>query len=196
MNMSKGSTQHFLITEADTSPNNGELPLILYKAAVQFGDKEPESVFEEIFWGNAWADGFRDGTFPFHHYHSAAHEVVGVARGRAVLQFGGPAGTVVEVEAGDAAVIPAGVVHCRLDDAPGYSIVGAYPHHQVPDVCVLSESDEKIAEHHPDAAGLDIKLVDEKQLAAVKASIAATVLPETDPISGLSGPIAELWLGR
>ena len=194
--MSKVSTQHFLITEADTSPNNGELPLILYKAAVQFGDKEPESVFEEIFWGNAWADGFRDGTFPFHHYHSAAHEVVGVARGRAVLQFGGPAGTVVEVEAGDAAVIPAGVVHCRLDDAPGYSIVGAYPHHQVPDVCVLSESDEKIAEHHPDAAGLDIKLVDEKQLAAVKASIAATILPETDPISGLSGPIAELWLAR
>ena len=36
--MSKVSTQHFLITAADTSPINGALPLILYKAAVQFGD--------------------------------------------------------------------------------------------------------------------------------------------------------------
>jgi uncharacterized protein YjlB len=196
MNMSKGSTQHFLIIEADTSPNNGELPLILYKAAVQFGDKEPESVFEEIFWGNAWADGFRDGTFPFHHYHSAAHEVVGVARGRAVLQFGGPTGPVVEVKAGDAAVIPAGVVHRRIDDAPGFSVVGAYPHHQVPDCCVLSESDARIAEVHPDAVDLVVKFIGETALAAIKASISATVLPETDPLSGTGGPIADLWLNR
>lgn len=194
--MPKGSTQHFLIGEADTSPNNEKLPLILYKGAVQFGDEEPESVLEEIFWGNAWADGFRDGIFPFHHYHSNAHEVVGFARGRAVIQFGGPTGTVVEVEAGDTAVIPAGVSHCRLDDAPGISVVGAYPHHQVPDVCVLSESDEKIAECRPETSGLDIKLIDAKQLSAIKASIATTILPDTDPIWGNTGPISDLWLAR
>ena len=194
--MSEASTEHFHIPEAGESPNNGTLPLILYKAAVQFGDKEPEAVIEEIFWGNKWADGFRDGTFPFHHYHSAAHEVVGVARGTATLQFGGPTGPVVEVAADDACVIPAGVVHRRIDDAPGFSVVGAYPHHQVPDCCVLSQADAEIAEVHPDAADLVVKFIGEGQLAAVKTSIAATVLPVTDPNSGTGGPIGELWLGR
>ena len=125
--MSERSTEYFLLTAIDVAPNNDMLPFILYKAAVQFGEREPEGVFEDVFWGNAWADGFRDGTFPFHHYHSAAHEVVGIARGTAVLQFGGPTGPVVEVKAGDAAVIPAGVVHRRIDDAPGFSVVGAHP---------------------------------------------------------------------
>ena len=194
--MSEASTEHFFLNQAGESPNNETLPLILYKAAVQFGDKEPEGVFEEIFWGNKWADGFRDGTFPFHHYHSAAHEVVGVARGTATLQFGGPSGPVVEVAAGDACVIPAGVVHRRIDDAPGFSVVGAYPHHQVPDCCVLSQADAEIAGVHPDAADLVVKFIGEAQLAAVKTSIAATVLPVTDPLSGTGGPIAELWLGR
>ena len=73
----------------------------------------------------AVGDGFRGDTFPFHHYHSIAHEVVGCARGAAQLQFGGPEGPVVDVQAGDAVLIPAGVVHCRLDDKPGYVSVGA-----------------------------------------------------------------------
>lgn len=194
--MYKGSSEHFFITGAGEAPNNESLPLILYKAAVEFDEREPEAVFEEIFWGNKWADGFRDGTFPFHHYHSAAHEVVGVARGTAVLQFGGPSGPEVEVAAGDACVIPAGVVHRRIDDAPGYSVVGAYPHHQVPDCCVLSEADARLAEVHPDAVELVIKVIGEDKLKAVKASIAATVLPATDPLSGSGGPINELWLGN
>jgi len=196
MKVPNSTTEHILIPSSDVSPNNGALPLILYKAAVEFGDREPEAVFEEIFWGNAWADGFRDGTFPFHHYHSAAHEVVGVARGTAVLQFGGPDGPHVEVAAGDACVIPAGVVHRRIDDAPGYSVVGAYPHHQVPDCCVMSQAAADAAGVHPDAAELEVKLIGEAQLAAAKTTIAATVLPITDPLSGSSGPIADLWLGR
>jgi len=190
------TTEHILIPSSDVSPNNGALPLILYRAAVEFGDREPEAVLEEIFWGNAWADGFRDGTFPFHHYHSAAHEVVGIARGTAVLQFGGPDGPHIDVAAGDACVIPAGVVHRRIDDAPGYSVVGAYPHHQLPDCCVLSQADAEAAGVHPDAAELEVKVIGEAQLAAVKTRIAATVLPITDPVSGSSGPITELWLGR
>ena len=196
MNVPNSTTKHILIPSSDVSPNNGALPLILYRAAVEFGDREPEAVFEEIFWGNAWADGFRDGTFPFHHYHSAAHEVVGIARGTAVLQFGGPDGPHIDVAAGDACVIPAGVVHRRIDDAPGYSVVGAYPHHQLPDCCVLSQADAEAAGVHPDAAELEVMVIGETQLAAVKTRIAATVLPITDPVSGSSGPITELWLGR
>ncbi len=193
--MSKGSFEHHLLKGAGISPNNETLPLIVYKGIAEFGDKEPEGVLEEIFWGNQWTDGFRDGTFPYHHYHSGAHEVVGVARGGAVLEFGGPDGTVVEVSAGDAVVIPAGVVHRRIDDAPGYSAVGAYPHRQVPDCCVLSAEDAATATVDPDAAGLVIKHIGENELPAIRASIVATVLPITDPVSGTDGAIRELWLG-
>lgn len=193
--MFKGSYEHHLLKGVGVAPNNETLPLIVYSGVAQFGDKEPEAVFEEIFWANQWADGFRDGTFSFHHYHSGAHEVVGVARGSAVLEFGGPDGKVVEVTAGDAVVIPAGVVHRRIDDAPGYSVVGCYPHHQVPDCCVLSAEDAATAAVDPDAADLVIKHIGKNEFSAIKASIATTVLPVTDPISGEDGAIRELWLG-
>lgn len=193
--MFKGSYEHYLLKGVGVAPNNETLPLIVYSGVAEFGDKEPEAVFEEIFWGNQWADGFRDGTFSFHHYHSGAHEVVGVARGSAVLEFGGPDGKVVEVTAGDAVVIPAGVVHRRIDDAPGYSVVGCYPHHQVPDCCVLSAEDAAKAAIDPDAADLVIKHIGKNEFSAIKASITTTVLPVTDPISGKDGAIRELWLG-
>ena len=44
-------------------------------------DGEPEAAVERHFDANGWGDGFRGDTFPFHHYHSIAHEVVGCARG-------------------------------------------------------------------------------------------------------------------
>ena len=130
--------EHHLLKEAGTSPNNGALSLIVYRSVMDVGGDEPEAAVERHFDANGWGDGFRGDTFPFHHYHSIAHEVVGCARGAARLQFGGPEGPVVDVQAGDAVLIPAGVVHCRLDDKPGYVSIGAYPPGQQPDLCVLS----------------------------------------------------------
>ena len=137
--------EHHLLSEAGTSPNNGALPLIVYRGAIDVGGGEPEAAVERHFDSNGWGDGFRGDTFPFHHYHSIAHEVVGCARGAAQLQFGGPEGPVVDVQAGDAVLIPAGVVHCRLDDKPGYVSVGAYPPGQQPDLCVLSNQDAEVS---------------------------------------------------
>ena len=94
----------------------------------------------------------RSVIFPYHHYHAGAHEAVGIARGRATLQFGGPGGPVFEVEAGDAALIPAGVGHCRLDDEPGLSAVGAYPPGQRPD---LKREGETGAGSHPRSRAQD-----------------------------------------
>ena len=190
------SVEHHLLREAGGSPNNETLPLIVYRAAVDVGGDEPESVLERTFGENDWGDGFRGDTYPFPHYHSAAHEVVGCARGKARLQFGGPRGPVVDVKAGDAVLIPAGVVHCRLDDAPGYASVGAYPPGQSPNLCVSSEADAEAARQRDDTSDLELKVVGRNELPGTKASIAGTALPATDPIAGPDGPVATLWLKR
>ena len=188
--------EHHLLKQSGSNPNNEVLPLIVYRAALGVGGDEPEAAVERHFGANGWGDGFRGDTFPFHHYHSAAHEVVGCARGAAKLQFGGPEGPVVDVRAGDAVLIPAGVVHCRLDDAPGYVSVGAYPPGQQPDLCVLSGPDADVSRARDDTEGLDLKIIGDAEMPAIRASIAGTPLPETDPLAGGQGPVTDLWLER
>ena len=186
--------EHHLLKEAGTSPNNGALPLIVYRGAIDVGGDEPEAAVERHFDANGWGDGFRGDTFPFHHYHSIAHEVVGCARGGARLQFGGPEGPVVDVQAGDAVLIPAGVAHARLDDKPGYVSVGAYPPGQQPDLCVVSNQDAAVSNARDDTEGLALKVVGEAEMPAVRASIAAVPLPATDPLAAGDGPVESLWL--
>src|SRR5215210_2204168 len=74
-------------------------------------------------WGGAWVNG----VFSYHHYHSTSHEVVAVVGREARLTFGGPEGETVEVEAGDAVVIPTGVGHCNEGSSSSFSVIGAYP---------------------------------------------------------------------
>ena len=45
----------------------------------------------------------------------------------AKVQFGGPRGETLDVQAGDVVVLPAGVGHCRMDKSADLLIVGAYP---------------------------------------------------------------------
>ncbi len=191
--MSECSAEPCLLSLSGDSPNNDELPLLLYRGAVALGRDAPESDVEKVFWANGWGNGFRGDTFPFHHYHSIAHEVVGVARGKASVQFGGPDGPVFDVAAGDAVLIPAGVVHCRLDDAPGFLSVGAYPPGQSPDLCVLSAADARLAGETSEVGDLPIIPVGQSELAATLARIKDVALPETDPIGGKGGPMATHW---
>lgn len=191
--MPECSAEPCLLALSGGSPNNDVLPLLLYRGAVALGSDAPERDVEAVFWANGWGNGFRGDTFPFHHYHSIAHEVVGVARGTAQIQFGGPDGPVFDVEAGDAVLIPAGVVHCRLDDAPGFMSVGAYPPGQSPDLCVLSAEDARLAGETPEVGDLPVIPVGQNELQAALARIKAVALPETDPIAGKRGPATKLW---
>ena len=191
--MSEASVEHHLLSTTGICPNNDALPLIHYKGAVKMTGGEPESDVENVFWGNGWGNGFRGDTFAFHHYHSCAHEVVGCARGSAQIQFGGPDGPILDVTAGDAVLIPAGVVHCRRDDAPGFVSIGAYLPGQSPDVCVYSEADAAIARVTPGIDDLEVITVGENELAAALARIAGVALPETDPIGGKHGSCMTLW---
>jgi len=151
-------------------PNNVRCPLLVYAGALSpQGTPDMASEFEALFTANDWGSSWRNGVFPFHHYHSTAHEVLGIYAGWAELLLGGEQGKRLRVEAGDAVVIPAGVAHKKLDGAD-FACVGAYPAGQDPDLC-------RRAQAHT----------------ASLANISAVALPSCDPLYGADGPLFEFW---
>jgi uncharacterized protein YjlB len=150
-------------------PNNASLPLIVYRRAFLAGDADAEERIEALFAANGWSGAWVNGIYPFHHYHATTHEVLGLARGRVQVQFGGPSGPVLDVASGDAVMIPAGVGHCRLSPSVNLSVVGAYPGGTDWDLC---------------------RATSEEYQAALPL-IAAVTAPARDPILGPDGPACQ-----
>ncbi len=48
----------------------------------------PAAAFEDRFNQNRWNTRWRDGIYSYHYFHSTAHEVLGIARGKARVQSG------------------------------------------------------------------------------------------------------------
>jgi uncharacterized protein YjlB len=105
-----GVTCAFLVDDG-VFPNNEQLPLLKYTGPVKLDDADPAATFEKLFKNHGWTGSWRNGVYAVHHYHSSAHEVLGVYCGSAAVQFGGEEGVVVDVSYGDVVVIPAGVAH-------------------------------------------------------------------------------------
>jgi uncharacterized protein YjlB len=159
----------FFFADDGAVPNN-RLPLLVYKSA--FNGRDPASAIENTFRRNDWGHGlWHNGIFPFVHYHSQIHEVLGIAAGKARVRFGGNKGEELEVEAGDVAVLPAGTGHQRLSSTPDLLVIGAYPPGGHYDLCRGTS-----AEH-----------------ARALATIARVPLPATDPVLGADGPLVRLW---
>lgn len=162
----------FLFQDDGRTPNNPAFPVLLYRDAVAFPQElDPAEMLEKIFAGNGWGSGWRNGIFDFLHFHTQTHEVVGIARGEARVQFGGTKGRIIKVEAGDVVVLPAGTGHQRIGPAPHLLVVGAYP------------PEGKYDQAEPDN-------VDRR---AARDRIARVPVPATDPLYGASGPLAAHW---
>jgi len=153
-------------------PNNAALPLVVYRGALAAGS-DRAGACEKLFARHGWPDAWRNGIYAHHHYHSTAHEVLGIARGNARVRLGGEGGEIVELRAGDVVVIPAGIAHKREAASGDLLVIGAYPRGQRPDLCRAEP------ETHDRAL----------------ANIAAVPLPDCDPVTGRADPLLERWRG-
>ena len=79
--------QTYLFGDDGKVPNNPTLPLVCYRKAVRLSAfSDPAAAFEELFAQHGWEDSWRNGIYDYTHYHSGAHEVLGVARGPGPVQ--------------------------------------------------------------------------------------------------------------
>lgn len=165
------AVEAFPLLDDGVFPNSARFPALLYRGALELPLRNPTRGAEEIVNVNGWGGVWRNGVYARHHYHSAAHEVLVVCSGMARLQLGGPAGPTLEVGRGDVLIIPAGVAHRNAGSTADFSVLGAYPPGQVPDLCygVVGER-----------PGADIR-------------IARLVCPPTDPAFGARGPLMGMW---
>jgi uncharacterized protein YjlB len=153
-------------------PNNPTLPMLYYRGAIDLtGTPNPEEVIEALFKKNGWGEMWRNGIFPYVHYHSQIHEGMGIARGRAKVRFGGEQGGEFDLKEGDVVVLPAGTGHQCLWASPDLMVIGTYPPEGRYDLCRGSK-----AEH-----------------AKAVQRIPKVPRPKSDPVFGANGALTELW---
>jgi uncharacterized protein YjlB len=153
-------------------PNHPRWPILIYRQVFAV-DSKPNLAdrFAKDFESHRWQGIWRWGVYPFHHYHSTAHEVLGVAAGVARLALGGPQGEEYTVEAGDVILLPAGAGHRCVMASDDFEVVGAYPEGQETDMIRAGEADS----------------------ALMAERIKEISLPKTDPLFGPDGPLFEYW---
>lgn len=159
---------HFLFAKNGWVPNNPRLPVIIYHG-VMAEEGDLADWFEARFAANGWQGIWRNGIYDYHHYHTMAHEVLGVAQGYATVVLGGPGEREFLVSKGDCLILPAGTGHCRLRASSDFLVIGAYPPGQNPD----------LRKDAPGETGLHY--------------IDTLPLPDTDPLGG--DALERFWVG-
>jgi uncharacterized protein YjlB len=147
---------------------NSDLPVLVYHGLEPARDPVRA---EKAFAAHGWLGAWRDGIFPFHHFHSTAHEVLAIVAGSARVTLGGPSGATFDVAAGDVLVLPAGTGHRNEGSSADFLVVGAYP----------------------DGMDWDLRRGDPAEYEEARRRIAAVPLPAADPVSGGSGALPRLW---
>lgn len=142
---------------------NSPLPVLIYRAAIA---GRSASEIEDLLAGHGWTNAWHNGIYPYHHFHSTAHEVLAVARGTARVRLGGEAGQSVDLQAGDVLVLPAGTGHKNEGASPDLLMVGAYDR----------------------GRAWDTRRGDPAEHAEVLNNIAVVPVPVHDPVTGEAWP--------
>lgn len=171
MHASPEVPERFVFADDGRTPNHPSYPVLLYKSAVAASVEDKGAWLEERYLTNGWSGTWRAGVYAFTHYHSTAHEVLGVSRGSAVLQLGGDDGRAIAMAAGDVVALPAGTGHRCLRNSDDFEVVGAYPEGQDPDLLRAGEG----------------------EIEAAREAIRAVPEPSADPLHGASGPLKSFW---
>jgi uncharacterized protein YjlB len=154
--------------EDDGGIPNSALPVLIYRDVEAAREA---ATCESLFARHGWLGAWRDGIFSFHHFHSTAHEVLGVVAGSAAVMLGGPRGRRFEVRSGDVVVLPAGTGHCNAGSSADLLVIGAYP----------------------DGMDWDVRRGDPAEHDDAVANARAVPLPGADPVHGADGPLTGLW---
>lgn len=151
-------------------PNNPKLPMLVYRGVLDLSGGDPAGECLQRFARHGWDRGWRNGIFPYAHFHSTAHEALGICSGWARVRLGGETGMETEVRAGDALVLPAGTGHQNLGASGDLMVVGAYPRGPDWDLC-RGEPGER---------------------PGVLEAIAQVPMPDNDPLFGENGPLMKV----
>ena len=167
----KGKMETHVLKDDGTFPNNKMLPVVIYTNAIELPDEDPALTLEQIFDANQWGNSWRNGIYDYHHYHSTAHEVLGIYQGAVKVQLGGPDGISRDLKKGDIIIIPAGVAHKNLGASDDFKCVGAYPAGQDYDTRYGKAGERPEADNN----------------------IKNLPLPVRDPVFGFDGPLIKSW---
>ncbi len=161
----------FVFPDDGAVPNNS-LPFLIYKSAFEFEDRQPVDMIESVFKANNWGHQmWRNGVFDYLHYHATVHEVLGVARGRALVRSGAITARNLKSEKAMLLCCRPGTGHQCLSASSDFLVIGAYP------------------------PGADMQITRptaENHRKALK-TIPKVALPKSDPVYGANGPLIKLW---
>lgn len=150
---------------------NSRLPVLLYKDALDIPVLFPATHVRHLFEQNGWSNSWDAGIFEYHHYHSITHEVLGIYKGQANLQLGGPGGPRITVGKGDVIVIPAGVAHKNLGGENDAGVIGAYP----------------------DGRDYDMNYGKPGERPGTDKNISKVLVPVNDPVFGRDKGLFKIW---
>jgi uncharacterized protein YjlB len=168
---SAAEVSHHIVPGNKIFPNNKHLPVLVFKQVLQLPQSGGNDIVQKRFESNDWKNCWNGDVFQYHHYHSNAHEALGISNGNIMLQLGGEDGSIISLSKGDVILIPAGVAHKNVGSSDTFSCVGAYPKGQEYDVNYGKPEEREKAEEN----------------------IANVYMPLTDPIFGNKGPLHQHW---
>jgi uncharacterized protein YjlB len=120
--------QTFMFTDDGSIPNNPTLPFLVYRGGVDLvGTPDPEIAIEKTFAKSGWGEMWRNGIYPYAHFHSMTH--------------GGSTGQEIDLSSGDVVILPAGTGHQLVSKSQDLMVIGAYPKTGRYDLCRGTKSE-------------------------------------------------------